>query len=458
VDLPSLLAPTFSPVAHANALVLATNNPADPPPVDLAMPLSRALFDGQEIDSRIDALATRYAVPLLTYTQTRTRAADSIVNTLDTQIQSLKDSYAQLEKEVIVRHAEADEVRTVVTRVWQALRLARVVGRCLNLGRQLEVQFAELAGKGRKRDLAKDRDDGHKALVRCAHTILSIREILEKTHPGEEGHGLARIDAVRALSEGVVMPIERSVRETSERTIREFSTSVVATFAQGEDTRSRTVSAMTALYLLSPTVFVRPDRWAPSLLVQALESYVRTAVQSSVASMARGLGQLPTLERALGEVVGRCQNVVALEIILEATRPPAHPLLSPAVPPPAPAQAVEGKKEHAFSPPPNLLQPLLSQLETGSLASFFWRTMAGGVSVRVQEIISRGGVAARTLRTNKTMVGDAVAETVAAGSAAPSPPSSLTNLTKPDKARPNDNKWEMETAVMVGSVVNNLGR
>jgi hypothetical protein len=476
VDLPALLSPTFSATAHANALILSTNNPDDPPPLDLSTPLSRVLFDSQEIDSRIDTLATRHAIELLTHTQKKAKAADNIVDTLDAHIKSLNDNYAQLEKEVITRHAEADEVRNVVTRTWEALRLAKSVGRCLNLGRQLEVQASELSGRekqqqprksqdqgqGQDQDKGKgkDEDDNHRALVRCAHTILSLREVLDKISPGQEGHGLTKVDAIQVLSEGIVAPIERSVRDTSKRIIREFSVSAAATFAQGEDTRSRTVSALVALYLLTPTANVRPDKWTPGLLVQALEEYVRTAVQSSVAGMARGLGQLPTLERALGEVVGRCQNVVALEMVLEATRPPGHPLLTPPVLPPQPQATPDGAAEsateraHVYTPPPNLLQPLLSHLETGSLASFFWRTMAGSVSTRVQEMMSRGGVAARTLKTNKTAVGDAIREAVAAGSAVPS---SLAGLSKRGKAK-EEKRWDMETAVMVGSVVNNLGR
>ncbi|KAI7537970.1 hypothetical protein KC316_g15852, partial [Hortaea werneckii] len=42
VDYPALTAPTFSAPAHANRLVLSTNLPSDPPPLDLSTPLSRS--------------------------------------------------------------------------------------------------------------------------------------------------------------------------------------------------------------------------------------------------------------------------------------------------------------------------------------------------------------------------------------------------------------------------------
>ncbi|KAF6790694.1 hypothetical protein CSOJ01_14514 [Colletotrichum sojae] len=436
IDYEAFLAPDFSPSSFANTLVLATNNPNDAP-LDLSTPLSRVLFDTQEIDSHIDSLTTKSAAPLLQYTEEQNTASKRIISELDAQIKSLNDSYRQLEKEVIDKHAEAEEVRQVATRLWETLRVGRSVGRCLQLGRQLEIQHAEVAGGGvSAAAAAAGKKEDHRALVRCSHTILSLREVLERSAPGEEGHGLGRVDAIRTLRDGVVAPIERSVRETAEKIIRDFSVPNSATFAQGEETKARTVSAMVTLFLLSPvppaSAGKEQQRWTPTLLLQALEQYLRSALQASVASLSRALGQLPSLERTLADVSARCQNVVALELVLESTKLPAHPL--------APAQKQQTS---------NMLQPLLAHLETGSLPSYFWRTMAGGLGARVQEIVGRGGVSARTLRTNRASVGEAVRECVVRGCQMPS---ALKGKTRAE------GNWEREVAVMVGSVVNNLGR
>ncbi|KAF5559567.1 hypothetical protein FPHYL_7016 [Fusarium phyllophilum] len=425
IDYETFLDPDFSPASFANTLVVSTNNPNDTP-LDLSTPLSRVLFDAQEIDSHIDVLTTRSAVPLLNYTQEQTQASKNIVGELDVQIQSLNDSYRQLEKEVIDKHAEADEVRLVALRLWETLKLGRSVGRCLQLGRQLEVQHSEL-------DSGTGKED-HRALVRCAYTILSLREVLDRKAPDEEGFGLNRVDVVKSLQDTVVTPIDRSVREQAERTIREFSVQPTSIFAQVEEIKARTASALSALYLLSPTTGFKPDKWIPRLLLQSLETYIRSALQASITALSRSLGQLPTLDKALADVMAKCQNVVSLEAVLETTKPPAHPLL------PTSSQPTQS----------SLLQFLLAHLETGSLASFFWRTMASSLATRVQDIMNRGGVVARTLRTNKNTVGDAIRQAVVKGSQLHS------TLTGPKARTKTEVNWDREVAVMVGSVVNNL--
>ncbi|KAH7029019.1 Golgi transport complex subunit 5-domain-containing protein [Microdochium trichocladiopsis] len=458
IDYETFLAPDFSPSAFANVLVLATNNPNDTP-LDLSTPLSKVLFDAQEVDSHIDSLTTRSALPLLTHTREQTDASGRIIAEIDSQVKSLNDSYKQLERQVIQKHAEADQVRLVASRLWETLRLGRSVARCLQLGRQLEVQHSEtLAGStagGAGVVAAALRKEDHRAIVRCANTLVSLREVLDRTAPGEEGHGLDRVTAIRSLRDGVIGPVDRSVKNASEQMIREFSVgsaSGAATYAQSEETKARTVSAMTALYLLSPTQGIRPDKWTPTLLLQALEVYLRNSLQSSVASMARSLATLPSLDRTLAEVAARCQNIIALEIILETTKAPAHPLLA-------------GQTDKSAG---NLLQPLLAHLETGSLASYFWRTMASNLSPRVQEIVNRGGVSARTLRSNRSNVADAIRDCVIKGS---QPPSTMVAAGKgtsggsgggagggPGTSGPAKGGWEREVAVMVGSVTGSLGR
>uniref|UniRef100_L2FNU8 Golgi transport complex component cog5 n=1 Tax=Colletotrichum fructicola (strain Nara gc5) TaxID=1213859 RepID=L2FNU8_COLFN len=387
IDYETFLSPDFNPASFANTLVLATNNPNDAP-LDLSTPLSRVLFDTQEIDSHIDVLSTKSAAPLLQYTEEQNAASKRIIGELDAQIKSLNDSYRQLEKEVIDKHAEAEE-----------------------LGRQLEVQHAEIAGGSvSAAAAAAGKKEDHRALVRCSHTLLSLREVLDRSAPGEEGYGLGKVDAIRTLREGVIAPIERSVRETAEKIIRDFAIPNSATFAQGEETKARTVSAMVTLFLLSPQPAMKGERWTPTLLLQALEVYFRSALQSSIASLGPAAVAGPDAGGDLGAV-----------------------------------------PEHLTTPQKqtNMLQPLLAYLETGSLASYFWRTMAGSLGTRVQEIVNRGGVSARTLRTNRASVGEAVRECVVRGCEMPS--------ALKGKGRGEGN-WEREVAVMVGSVVNNLGR
>lgn len=438
IDYETFLSPTFSPSQFANTLVLATNNPSDHP-LDLSTPLSRVLFDIQEIDSHIDLLTTRSAIPLLTHTGSQTTSSTRIVTSIDGQVQALNESYKQLEKEVIQKHAEAEEVQQAASRLWDTLRLGRAVGRCLQLGRQLEIQHAEVTGAT---SIGSTRKEDHRALVRTTQTLLSLREIFSGVSaPGSEGHGIDRVATIRTLHTDIAAPIERSVRETSERIIREFSpgsTTSSSTFAQAEETRSRTVSALTTLYLLSPTPKTtggKEGKFVPTLMLQALESYLRSALQSSVAGLARGLAALPSLERSLSEVSSRCQNIVALEAILESTTVPQFS---------GPTSSGKGG---------NLLQPLLAYLETGSLASYFWRTLAGGLSARVQEIMNRGGVSARTLRTNRVEVGEKIRECVVQGGRVPGG-----IKTKKEEKEDGGKRWEREVAVMVGAVLGNLGR
>lgn len=443
IDYETFLSPSFSPSTFANSLVLTTNNPTDTP-LDLSTPLSRVLFDAQEINTHIDTLTTKSALPLLTHTQEQTASSARIVQEIDSQVASLNDGYKRLEKEVLLRYETAEEVKAVSSRLWETVRLGRSVGRCLQLGRQLEIQLAEVAGTGNTVKTQAQKED-HRALVRCSNTLLSLRELFSKNGPGEEGHGMERVEVIRTLQNTTITPAERAVLLKSQQIIREFSMSNLSTgtntttYAQTADTKSRTTSALLSLYLLSPvpdaskTSSKKLEKWEPELLLQSLQDYLRTALTSSLASLSRALATLPTLERTLLEISARCQNILALSSLLSTTIPPTHPLL-PSLP-----------------PPPNFLQPLLTSLETGSLASYFWRTLAGGLSTKVMEIMNRGGVSARTLKSNRNGVRDAIRDCVIRGSQAPS------GLGEKER-RGVEGNWEREVAVMVGSVVGSLGR
>ncbi|EOA89940.1 uncharacterized protein SETTUDRAFT_46001 [Exserohilum turcica Et28A] len=454
---------------NANTLVLATNNPSDTP-LDLSTPLSRVLFDVQEIDTHIDTLTTKSALPLLEHTRQHAQSSARILHEVEGQVASLTEAYKTLEREVIERHQVAHQVQKTAERLCETVKLGRAVARCVMLGRQLEVRMAELGGVGS----AKKED--HRAMVRSTDTILALRQILAASKPGEEGDGLDRIAVVNTLRSDLVGPAERSIASRAQQIVKEFSMSSLlssstassaSTFTQTEDTKARTTSALLTLYLLSPVPSPSPSStktaaaaaattptFDPTLMLTALQEYLQTQLKSSLASLARALAQLPSLDRTLLEISARCQNIVALQSLLEATKPPTHPLLS------------------STSPPPwtNLLQPLLNALDTSSLPSYFWRTLASNMAPRVHDLMNRGGVSARTLKTNRDKVRDLVRECVNRGSQFPS---ALASSAAAAKASSNSSSssssssssntssngtatWEREAAVMVTSIIGQI--
>jgi hypothetical protein len=437
IDYETFLDPSFSATSFANSLVLATNNPSDTP-LDLSTPLSRVLFDVQEIDTHIDSLTTKSALPLLSYTKERSEAGEKILDNVESQVKSLTEGYRALEREVIDRYEVAEQVRLVAERLCETARLGRVVGRCLMLGRQLEAQMGEVNGVGGKKG-------DHRAMVRSSNSLLSLRQLFHASQPGEEGYGLEKVNVVTTLRSELVQPVERTLVAKAQQAVREFSMSnllagtqtagaAAATFAHVEDTRSRATSALLTLYLLSSTPSTTTQKsFEPRLLITALQDYLQTSLKASLASLARSLATLPTLDRTLLEISARCQNLVALEALLESIKPPPHPLFS---------SSEENKA-------PNFLEPLLAALDTSSLPSYFWRTMASNLSPRVQEIMNRGGVSARTLRSNKDRVRDALRQCVDRGSQLP-------NGISIGKGKVVN--WEREAAVMVGAVIGVLGR
>ena len=420
IDYETFLDPSFSPTSFANSLVLATNNPSDTP-LDLSTPLSRVLFDVQEVDTHIHTLTTKSALPLLNYTKDQNDAGQRIVGEVEAQVANLTEGYQRLEREVIQRYETADEVRTAVERLWQTVKIGRGVGRCLLLGRQLEAQMGEV-GQG---SAAKKED--HRAMIRAANTLLTIRQLLAASGPDEEGEHLLRINLISSLQSGLLASSESTLQGRGQQIIREFSMSSLApspngptTYAQSEETKARTTSALLTLHLLSPP-----------LLLSALQAYLRTSLTSSLASIARALANLPNLERTLLEVSARCQNIVALEALLETVKVPSPP-------------TKEGI--NSASEPSNFLRPLLAALDTSSLPSYFWRSLAEGLAGRVSDLVGRGGVNARTLKSQRDRVRESIRDCVFKGSQGPG------------GARGREGAWEREAAVMVGSVIGALGR
>jgi Golgi transport complex subunit 5 len=438
IDFATLLSPTFSAPQFANNLVTATNNPTDTS-LDLSTPLSRVLFDVQEIDTRIHALTTKSALPILEHTQTQNAAAQHVLQGVEDEVRRLNESYQRLEREVLGRYAEAEEARKGAQRTWEVLRLGRAVSRVVGFARQVEGLVVEsglgVAGK-----------EDHRGLVRATYALLAFKGLMN----GDEGSELARVHVVKSLRNDVFSPSEERIKSRAQQTIREFSMSSLSgtrqgsvTFAQTEEAKARTTSAVTILYVLSsiPSKTARPAvaDFQPDLLLRTLQYYLQTALTSSSASIGRSLRELPTLEKTLLEVSARCQNIVALESLLATIKPPNHPLLA------------DAPTEDDATAESNLLQPLLHYLDTPSLPSYFWRTLASTLPPRVQDIMRAGGVSVRTLRSNRDRVRDEIRQCVLQGSQMPS------GVTGRGGVQVVGN-WEREAAVMVGSVTGALGR
>ena len=431
IDYEAFLDPGFSPTTFANNLVNSTNNASDTP-IDLSTPLSRVLFDIQEIDTHIHNITTKSALPLLIHTKSQTESSQRIVQGLEGQVASLTDGYRRLEEEVTQRYEAAEEVRVTVERLWQTVKIGRAVGRCLLLGRQLDAQMADI------RSTPTGGKEDHRAMIRASNTLVALRQLFADSGPDGESEHLHRIQVVTTLQIELVHPSEQTLQTKAQQIIREFSLSPLApsstsqpsttgpsTYAQTEETKARTTSACLTLYLLSPSTSpTRATEKPYGRLLATLQNYLQTSLTSSLASTARALGTLPTLTRTLLEVSARCQNIVALEALLESIHPPPHPL--------------SGQPT-----PTDLLEPLLSALDTSSLPSFFWRSLASSLSSRVQEIMNRGGVSARTLKSQRERVKEAIRECVLRGV---------------QGAKGVAGGWEREVSVMVGSVLGALGR
>ena len=102
----------------------------------------------------------------------------------------------------------------------------------------------------------------------------------------------------------------------------------------------------------------------------------------------------------------------------------------------------------------SFLPCLLHQRYTNrNLLAVIFRIIASNLSPRVQEILNRGGVSVRTLRTQKERVRDALRRCVDQGSRLPSAGAGGGGAGKGKVV-----SWEREAAVMVGAVMGVLGR
>ncbi|KAJ5692976.1 hypothetical protein N7462_002399 [Penicillium macrosclerotiorum] len=470
IDYEAFLDPDFSPAGFANTLVQSTNNATDTP-LDLSTPLSRVLFDLQEIDTHIHALTTKSALPLLSHTQTQTAAGERILKESGTQIASVTQGYERLQKEVLQKWKTADDARIAAENSLATVRLARAVARCLALGRQLESQVAEITGRpgaGQNQiggaDEMQTGKEGFRALERAANTILNLRQMFSASDENDEGYGLERVRVMRTLRNEFVIPAENMVKSRAQQAINRFTISTSASnghsvplsYKQVRDARARLSTAASTLYLLSPLPreSITASTYKPELLLSTLQGYMQTAIMTSVNSLARALSQLPTMDRTLGEVSARCQDIVALESILRILQPPHHPFLNFAATADQSPSNLESEMEATKT---NLLQPLLQALDTSSLPSYYWRSVASALTSRVQEILNRGGVSARTLRSNRDRLKMEIRECVMRASHV----STTSLLAEKGRSGPDTvsvGNWEREAAVMVSSVVGPIGR
>ncbi|KAJ5492988.1 hypothetical protein N7539_001734 [Penicillium diatomitis] len=472
IDYEAFLDPDFSPASFANTLVLSTNNATDTP-LDLSTPLSRVLFDLQEIDTHIHTLTTKSALPLLSHTRDQTEAAERILKEAGSQIASVTQGYERLEKEVVQKWKAADEARIAAENSLATVRLARAVARSLTLGRQLENQIGEITGKGTGQpspagaDGATTAREGIRALERAAYTILSLRQMFSATGEDDEGYGLQRVKVMRTLRNELLLPAENVVKARAQQIINRFSlaspmattsrTPAPSSYKQVRDARARLGPAAATLYLLSPIPRdgATVAEFKPDLFLSTLQGYMQTAIMTSVNGLAKGLSQLPTMDRTLNDVASRCQDIAALESFLRNLRAPTHPLLVHSETNSAPTTGVESAARGSQS---NLLQPLLNALDTSSLPSYYWRSVASSLSPRVQEIMTRGGVSARTLRSNRDRLRTEIKQCVLRACQISAASLSADKSRSEEEEVAGAGNWEREAAVMVSSIVGPLSR
>ncbi|RPB21428.1 hypothetical protein L211DRAFT_862985 [Terfezia boudieri ATCC MYA-4762] len=381
IDYEAFLSPTFSPHSFANALILHTNT-SDDPNLDLSTPLSRVLFDLQEIDSHIHSLTTGNASELLAYAEESRSVSEDLVKGVEEQMKVVGLAYRRLEKEVVGRGKAAEEVLGVVERLNVVTRVVREVGRVVLLGRQLE-------GLG-----------DWKVLLRMGYTVAEMRRTLFADERGG-GRELAEVNCVKVVVSQLLVPAEQYLKTiatgivanfalpttsttantgTSASTISSFSpTNLPSSFAAQtsfEASLSRVSSATQILYLLSPPSTTSKSSSDSSLLLRVLNTFLTNQTTSSLAALSRVFSSLtptqpspPALDRSFLEIVQKIRGIATLEEVLKSL-------------------------------PLSTLDPT-SDFDTPSLPTLFFRNLSSGLETLVRNVLARGGVAARGLRAGK---------------------------------------------------------
>lgn len=493
ISIEKLTDPSFSPYTYANNLVKsvntssATGQPTTGPDslVDLTTPLQKTLFDLQEIDTSIHALTSRSALDIIEYTQTQNATAQRILERVEEERSRLVSDFERLRTEVLGKYERAEKARIGAERSLVLVKLTKNVQKIVNLARQFESIVTE-GGLGTGKEQ-------HKELVRASSTLLEFKDFMSR--PSTDSPELGKINMVRQVRGRVFEDGEARLLDWARRIVREFSASslistsmptsalgpVASTYKEAEEARARFTSAVHVLYLLSPAPRLeggrkmKKEEFEAEYLLRALQGYLQSSVTSSVGGISKGLAQLPLLDKALLEVSARCQNVIALSVLLESIGPPEHLALQEKTSEKArKAQSKEMDDESDLydgldelelvdeddavdeqTRTATLLDSLLSSLDTPALASYFWRSLASSLTTKVQEIMNRGGVSARTLKSNKEVVRTELRECVLRGSKMPS--ALMDGHVGGGKEEVVGN-WEREAAVMVGSVMGPLNR
>ncbi|KAI5776854.1 golgi transport complex component Cog5 [Geopyxis carbonaria] len=379
IDYEAFLSPSFSAHAFANTLITSTNDPSDPA-LDLSTPLSRVLFDLQEIDTHIHTLTTSAALPLLQHTASTAAASGSILAAVDAHVRALRTAYDRLHRHVTLRAHTANAVLEVTERLHAVTAQLRDLSHALVLARQLETQIAEADG-----------DPG--ALVRAARTLSDLRAegIL-----GDDSDDA--IDLVRDLKANVFKPAEAWVLAKARDAVATFEpagsvnsapqpqpAAQTGAFRELESLRVRAEAGALALWILS-----EGDEGEGRLLISAVQGVLNAAVSAALAQLVRSLSALTTMDRTVSDVAVRCQNLVALQTLLAGV-------------------VLDEDRKVA------LLDPVLELLDTKGLHTSFFRSVAAGLEAKIRDMVARGGANGRILRGAKERVRNALRACVERG-------------------------------------------
>ncbi|KAK5080258.1 Conserved oligomeric Golgi complex subunit [Lithohypha guttulata] len=466
ISIEKLTDPSFNPYTYANNLVKsvntssATGQPTTGPDslVDLTTPLQKSLFDLQEIDTSIHALTSRSALDIIEYTQTQNATAQRILERVEEERSRLVSDFERLRTEVLGKYERAEKARIGAERSLVLVKLTKNVQKIVNLARQFESIVTE-GGLGTGKEQ-------HKELVRASNTLLEFKDFMSR--PGTDSPELGKINMVRQVRGRVFEDGEARLLDWARRVVREFSASslistsmptsalgpVASTYKEAEEARARFTSAVHVLYLLSPAPRLEGGRkmkreeFEAEYLLRALQGYLQSSVTSSVGGISKGLAQLPLLDKALLEekTSGKTRKAQSKEMDDESDLYDGLDELEL-----VDEDDAVGEQTRTAT----LLDSLLSSLDTPALASYFWRSLASSLTTKVQEIMNRGGVSARTLKSNKEVVRTELRECVLRGSKMPS--ALMDGHVGGGKEEVVGN-WEREAAVMVGSVMGPLNR
>ncbi|KAL1887821.1 Conserved oligomeric Golgi complex subunit [Ceratocystis pirilliformis] len=429
VDYRAFLDPTFQPPAFIRDLVQETSS-LDDQPIDFSTPLSRILFDIQEINSNIDSVTTGSAEPLLNHTQGQNNASQSLTDGLDALSDALNRSHLHLEHQVGITYDFANMTRYVARRVTSTHGLLTPLTNFCKLSRQLEIHCLDFLPPGHS------EPQNYPSLVRCAEVIISSKSTIDRAFLGVEARGLERLRVVNELQDAVISPISDVVLQQSNRIIREFSVPESETFAQSEASKLRLASSLHALYFMSYFDFIRRIHlFKPILLYQSVHAYIRNAVDSSTEAFVDFLGQLTLPHYGISRIIKHGRNIMALEHVMSTCWPGHHEVL-----PDVPTAS-------------SYLQTFQTYIGCQSLIRLFWHVLTDKLRQKVVDIIDLDSPQAQTLQNRTDLIVNAIREFIVNGSRMPE---SWVTVTEPQR----EDQLQMlpEMAHMVTAIVGVLRR